>query len=154
MNNVLQLQYMVFSISKHSISSSMYYIVLGDDAHNSDVPYSGKVSREKTHGLVGSDHICGENFRAMLKPITGWYEMPKFCGENFCGWLQNGKIRKRFLPWKFCDICTVFLLLTLSCDSECVLISNVDSNTYHCGFANHSVVGNANKVLILSHFHK
>ena len=30
------------------------------------------------------------------KPIIGWYGTPNFCGENFCGWLQNREIRECF----------------------------------------------------------
>ena len=69
--------------------------------HTSDyLLYSGKVSREKTHGLVrGPFH--GENFRGMLKIIIGGYDMPKFRGENFRGWLSSCEIHENILPQKF-----------------------------------------------------
>ena len=40
----------------------------------------------------------------MLEPIIGGYGTPKFCGENFRGWLYNREICECFLPRKFSTI--------------------------------------------------
>ena len=59
----------------------------------SAMSYSGKLLRKKT---FTDWPFHGENFRGMLKPIIGWYCMPKFHGEIFCGWLQNREICEYF----------------------------------------------------------
>ena len=41
----------------------------------------------------------------MLKPIIGWYGTPKFCGENFCRWLQTAKLVNIFYLESFVLYC-------------------------------------------------
>ena len=69
-----------------------------------DLPYSGKLSREKTFADQCERPFRGENFHGMLKTNIGGYGMPKFRGENFHGWLSNREICESFLPRNFSAI--------------------------------------------------